>query len=1137
MHVQEFVAKWAESGAAERANKDPFLLDLCDTLGVEKPRPATGDPDRDLYVFERPAILAKEKGASVGRMDLFKTDCFILEAKQGSGHDSKKLGHAKRGTPAWNIAMRDAYGQALGYAHTLDNPPPFILTTDIGYCFEFYSSFDGSGVYRAFPNAQKNRVYLKDLPQHVDTLRAVFTDPYSLDPSRKATKVTREVAAHLAELARSLEEAKHPPERVAKFLMRCIFTMFAEDVGMLPDSLFTTLLRNQWLLKPGSFPKGIQSLWKAMNDGSEYVVGKLLRFNGGLFKDPEALPLTAKQLLLLDEAAACDWSEVEPAIFGTLLERALDPRERHRLGAHYTPRAFVERLVRPTIEEPLRADWDLVRAEVRQLVAADNIAVARKHLLAFQSKLTKTRVLDPACGTGNFLYVTLDLMKRLEGEVFSMLSDIEGGERGRRAGLGSEREGWAAVTPQQFLGIEVKPWAKEIAELVLWIGYLQWHFRTHGQDEQPAEPVLHDFGNIECRDAVLAWDRQEQAQDDAGRPLTRWDGFTMKESAVTGEAVPDESARVPVYQFKNAREAVWPEADFIVGNPPFVGNKRMRATLGDGYVEALRNAYPGVPETSDFVMYWWAKAAHLCGTKATRRFGLITTNSITQTFNRRVVQAALEADEPVAISFALPDHPWADGEADTKAGAVRIAMTVADAGSGPGRLLTIASESEGEDGMAKVVLEERVGEIHADLSLGASILSMSNLEACSRLAYQGAIPGAEGFRLDPVEAAKFGLDGGSTIRRYVIGRDLMQKAEERYAIDFFGMTEAEARRKRPDLYQVVLNKVRPFVASAGDPGWNARWWEWIRPRPEMRAALAGLSRYIATCRTARHRVFQFLPGDWMPDTKLIVIATSDAFTLGVLSSRPHLVFAARMGGWLGVGNDATYNHADCFYKFAIPVCDEAARARVASLAEALDQHRKDRRAQFPDLTITGQYNVLEKVRAGVKLSAKEQGVHDKALVSVLRKLHDDLDAAVFDAYSWPHDLTDEQIIERLVKLNGERADEEMHGLVRWLRPDFQNPGGEPVRKGQVPLLMAAETVAVVSGASPWPKKLPERVAAVRSVFARGESMSIPELAAQFKGAKPADVEAVLRSLAALGLAISFEVDGNRRWRLAGRVAA
>ncbi len=359
-------------------------------------------------------------------------------------------------------------------------------------------------------------------PDVFTLLHAIFTEPAALDPALVSAKVTREIAGHLATLAQSLEAAAHDPERVAKFLLRCLFTMFAEDMQLLPAAkdghgLFTHFIEAHWLAAPAQFPGEVEQIWRSMNAGGSIlgVVGKILQFNGGLFADPSALPLTHDQLKVLLAAAKADWSSVEPAIFGTLIERALSPKERHRLGAHFTPRAYVERLVSATIEEPLRADWDIVRAQVRQLVEAEKRPDAVKVLREFHRKLVDTRVLDPACGSGNFLYVSLDLFKRLEAEVLSELHDL------RQSGL-LELE-TVTVNPGQFLGIEVKPWAREIADLVLWIGYLQWHHRTRGK-VSPPEPVLREYKNIECRDALITWERTEPLLDENGKPVTRWDG-------------------------------------------------------------------------------------------------------------------------------------------------------------------------------------------------------------------------------------------------------------------------------------------------------------------------------------------------------------------------------------------------------------------------------------------------------------------------------------------------------------------------------------------------------------------------------------------------------------------------------------
>ncbi|MGZ8710640.1 MAG: DNA methyltransferase, partial [Thermoanaerobaculia bacterium] len=626
MDLPTFLPKWRASGASERANKDSFLRDLCDVLGVPHPDAKSGDPDRDRYVFEREAVLHHGgERHSVGFIDLYKHGCFVLEAKQGSDVESKKIGTARRGTPGWHVAMQEAFGQARMYTDTIEPPPPFVIVTDIGYCFDLYASFDGTRNNRKFPDALSSRIPIESLerePKHLDTLRAIFTDPHSLDPAKRSVTVTREIAGYLANVARSLGDAGHDPVKVAQFLMRCLFTMFVEDIGLLQQPVFTSALKERWLEHPDMFPGEVESLWQRMNAGGFlFGAGNIWRFNGGLFTDPTALPLTRQQLGVLALAAQSDWAHVEPAIFGTLLERALDPKERHRLGAHYTPRAYVERLVRPTIEEPLRAEWDNVRAQVLTLAATEDrkaLAEARKIVYAFYDRLTRIRVLDPACGSGNFLFVALDLFKRIENEIIDLLENL-GGDR-------SIVTFGRMVTPEQFLGIEIKEWAKEITELVLWIGWLQWQIRTRGYRNHPEEPILRDYHNIERRDAVLAYDDQVPLLDDEGEVVTRWDGEKMKVHPVTGEEVPDDTARVPVYRYVNPKKAEWPEADFVVGNPPFIGNWRMRSVLGDGYTEALRSSYDDVPESVDYVMYWWDKAAELTRAGKLRRFGFITTN-------------------------------------------------------------------------------------------------------------------------------------------------------------------------------------------------------------------------------------------------------------------------------------------------------------------------------------------------------------------------------------------------------------------------------------------------------------------------------------------------------------------------------
>ena len=244
----------------------------------------------------------------------------------------------------------------------------------------------------------------------------------------------------------------------------------------------------------------------------------------------------------------------------------------------------------PTIIEPLRDEWEDAQAAAINLDSQGKRDEALAELTRFRDRLVHVRVLDPACGSGNFLYVTLEHLKRLEGEVLNTIAEFGFGEqRFETAGL--------TVDPRQMLGIEKNPRAARIAEAVLWIGYLQWHFRTRG-DVNPPQPVLKDYKNIEHRDALLDWDRIEFVTDERGIPKTRWDGKKTKTHPVTGEQVPDESGQVAEERYVNSGKATWPDADFIVGNPPFVGNKRMRQALGDEYVDLIRRFHSEVPGSS-----------------------------------------------------------------------------------------------------------------------------------------------------------------------------------------------------------------------------------------------------------------------------------------------------------------------------------------------------------------------------------------------------------------------------------------------------------------------------------------------------------------------------------------------------------
>ncbi len=1158
--TQAFIQRWQHNTASELATAQSFVMDLCALLGVERPHPT---PEQT-YMFERPVTFAHGDGStSAGRIDCYRRGHFVLEAKK------LKAGSHTKGFDDGLLRARsqgEAYARALPAA---DGRPPFVLVVDVGTVIEVYAEFSKTGgTYTPFPDPRSHRLQLADLarPEVQDRLRRIWTDPDSLNPARISAQVTRDVAALLAQLAKSLEghgtnfkpnqplaltqQAPIAPETVAAYLTRCLFSMFAEDVELLPKGAFLGLLQTH-RNDPATLQHMLRILWADMDRGgfSAALAKPVLHFNGKLFKgagqDGYSLLLTPEQIDLLIAAAKSNWREVEPAIFGTLLERALDPTERHALGAHYTPRAYVERLVLPTVIEPLRADWANAQAAALVLAheaaalegkaAQAKLAEARAEVKKFHHQLCTTRVLDPACGSANFLYVTLEHLKRLEGEVVNQLEEL--GHTQDQLGFEGE-----TVTLQQLRGIELNERAAALAELVLWIGYLQWHIRTRG-NAAVAEPVVHNYGNIECRDAVLAWDAQELANDDAGQLLSRWDGRSFKTHPVTGEQVPDEAAQVPQWRYVGARQAQWPQADFIVGNPPFIGAASMRAALGDGYVQALRGAWPEVPESADFVMFWWHHAAAQVAAGHTRRMGLITTNSLRQTFNRRVVQAAL--DKGCHLLMAIPDHPWVDG---ANGAAVRIAMTVLAPGASEGSLLGVSAEQIGDFGEVAVTLDERRGLVHADLSVGANVAAAMPLQACQSITFRGVTLMGSGFWVehgDPLVTEEPGA-----VKKILNGRDLTEKPRHMHAIDFYGMEQNEARDRFPNSYQKTLLGVKPERDQSQRESYRKRWWLFAEARPAMRQALEGLTRYIASPMTAKHRTFQFVTTDVLPDQGLVVVAIDDPFCLGLLSSQAHVEWALAAGGTLE--DRPRYNNSRCFETFPFPDEDTGLtpqlRERIAQLAEQIDAHRK--RVLAPEsgntgLTLTGIYNVLTALREGRALTAKEKTQHTQGLVGVLRELHDELDTAVLAAYGLPATASTDDILAHLVQLNTQRAAEEAQGRVRWLRPDFQNPQNSLQKQellpqedqaldadpdGEKPLSKPEQTKPQQL---PWPATLPEQVRAVAAVLAASPApLTLPSIESRFKGRGPwkKGLPTLLQTLEALGRAQAVATGGEVAWR-------
>jgi RNase H-fold protein (predicted Holliday junction resolvase) len=1101
--LRELAHAWADTNVNERAAFQTWLLRFCEALGV-----ATPDPPTDSYRFEVPVqAMDREGRESTNFIDCWKSGHFALEAK-ASGDDRRN-----------DSLLRKAFGQVRNYvAYVSGDAPPYLMVLDVPRTLIVWDRW--SGAYGDF--AAGRRIALNTLherPEDIQLLYDIFVDPSVRDPRGKAQVVTREIAAGLAELAAELESRGLDTERVARFLMRCVFSCFAEDVGLLPENLFRRTLETA--RRSGDHERlamALTSLWKTMDSGGMFGAELLHRFNGHFFKTVEALPLAARDVDLLIDAAKHDWSRVEPSIFGTLLVRALDPEERHRLGAEYTPRAYIERLVEPTVIEPIRERWTAVQAAALQLEEAEekknrkkkDYSAAVRELRDFHDWMRALSFLDPACGSGNFLYVTMAAVKRIEQEVMNEIARLSHGQ----GGLVLEE-----VHPRQFHGIEVKPWAREIAELTLWIGYHQFWRETHG-GRTPPDPILEDTGTIECRDAVLAWDeivhRPERDRPDPTPRIV---------SPITGEMIPDPNAKLPYYEYVGARQAEWPQADFIIGNPPYVGNKRMRSALGDGYVDALRATYNDLPDSIDLVMYWWWRAARLVETSAAFRAGLITTNSISQPSHQPVVREA--ASNGARIVWTVADHPWVD----TVDGAdVRVALTV------------ISSENKQSATWVRVddtgvqIEIRHVQSLNADLSCHANVVDAAEvvLLANRGLASVGFDPQASGFVVSPTEAASLLVDPkyAEVVRPYVNGRDLVQRPRGAWIIDFGLMDEASARLF-PLAFDIVRDRVRPERISNKRESYRTLWWRFGEPRRSLRDSVANLTSFIASTRVSKHRFFCLLATRVAPDGKIVCIATEDMCILGTLSAQIHIEWALAAGAHLGVGNDPTYNHSRGFNAFPFPDPTPDLRARIAALAERLDAHRKSAIARDERVTMTGMYNVVEKLRSGEALTPKERAIHEIAACGVLRDMHDELDALVAESYGWPWPMEKDEILERLVALHDERVEEESRGVIRWLRPEYQIPRFAPAAAALTLAIPDAEAPPVVAAALPaWPSTAVEQLSAIGSLVAQ-RPLNADEIAASFTGAQRAMVARHLETLALMG-EVTQDQDG--RYGAARKVA-
>lgn len=546
--------------------------------------------------------------------------------------------------------------------------------------------------------------------------------------------------------------------------------------------------------------------------------------------------------------------------------------------------------------------------------------------------------------------------------------------------------------------------------------------------------------------------------------------------------------------------------------------------MGDGYVEALRKAYDQVPDSADFVMYWWQRAAELARAGKIRRFGFITTNSLPQVFNRKVVAQNLNATkDPLSLIFAIPDHPWlksalSDGQAASDHAAVRIAMTVAEKGDHLGHLYRVNSEGDTSSVEGtNVELAEETGRIFADLRIGSDVAGALPLKSNEDLCCPGVKLHGAGFIVTPEQATSLGLGRipglEKHIRPYLNGRDLTGSSRSAMVIDLFGLSSQQVQKRFPEVYQRIYDLVKPERDQNRRASYSEKWWVFGEPRSAFRPALKGLTRYVSTSETAKHRVFVFLDSSVLADNRLVCFALSDAFSLGVLSSRIHVTWTLAAGGTLE--DRPIYTKTRCFDPFPFPDASEDQKQTIRGIAERLDAHRKRQQELHPALTLTEMYNVLEKLRVDEPLTVEDHAVYEMGLIGILRQLQDELDTAVFAAYGWSSDLTTEQILANIVALNAQRRAEEESGVIRWLRPEFQAPNAPAIQQ-TLGGLIPAEAPAAARGKQPWPATLTEQVRAIKDALRATPFQTPQQIATGFKPASRTRVQEILQTLTALG---------------------
>jgi hypothetical protein len=1051
MTPQSFITKWGPGGPAYALNEEQgaqsHFIDLCDVLGVPRPGSEAG------YKFEEKSALI---GGRTGYADVFKQGAFAWENK----------------APGKNLDA--ALKQLLTYSLALSNPPILVVCDRL--TIRIHTQFTGHPT-------ETHHVELDELeqPEKVALLRRIWLDPESFRPKKTSRDITEAAAKSFATLADGLRKrgpnkdtqalaAQSHADDVAHFLTQCLFCFFAEDVGLLPGRMFEGLVNNRRLTSE-LLTEGLSKLFTAMRDGGMYGNDHIPWFNGGLFKTIKVPPLTVLDTTELRNAAALNWSAIDVSIFGTLFERGLDPSKRSQLGAHYTDPATIQRIIEPVLTRPLLQIWELLTPVLIGLLAKSrrkndaNYNAAHAKFIEWLDQLKNYRVLDPACGSGNFLFLGLKALK-----------DIEHKSHLDAAAMGLDREADLVTGPHNMLGIELNEYAAELARVTVWIGELQWRLQ-HGY-EFKTNPVLEPLDHIECRDALISFVADEvDSEARAGQtpaahtlrflksppvsappaPLStmnRGSNLAAGKSESSGSNLGSDPSPQGAGSDPNLRaiEASWPWASIVIGNPPFLGDKKMRSELGDEYTEALRKVYAGrVPGGADLVTYWFEKARTAIEKNGLGAAGLVSTNSIRGGKNRFVLDAI---SKTIRIYEAWSDEGWVNEGA-----AVRVSLLA----------FGHASQTAVLDG-------SNVAKIYPDLTSSMEIGGQLDLSLAQRLSESCGVCFIGTQKGGPFEVAGSlarlwiklpnvnGRSNAEVVRPWTNGQDMTRRNSGHWVIDFGNdLDEAEACEFEAP-FAHALQIVKPLRAGNRESGADRYWWLHQRARPEMRAKLNGLARYIASPRVAKFRSFVWQHATTLTDSAAVAIAVADDTTFGILHSRFHELWSLRMCTWLGVGNDPRYTPTTCFETFPFPKgltpADTAHQKTEVIASGALipaDISTSSTRTVAEKIATTAKRlndlreawlnppewtdRVPEVTPLGMTTSPYPDRIlpkpgHEKDLVErTLTKLynarpawldaaHKALDEAVAAAYGWADytaDMPDEEILKRLLALNLERS--------------------------------------------------------------------------------------------------------------------